>query len=291
MKVNNIVGTGVALVTPFDQKGEIDFVSLESLVDYVIDSGVEYIVALGTTAESATMTKQEKHAVQQCIIKQTASRVPIVLGLGDNNTAKVVEELMELDTNGIDAILSVTPYYNKPSQEGLYQHYKALSEASPLPIILYNVPSRTGVNMTAQTTLRLACDFENIMGIKEASADMTQMSYILRDRPEGFMVYSGDDATAMYAVSMGADGVISVAANAFAKEFSTMIRDAAASNMAAASKTHLELIEAVEALFCEGNPVGVKMALEIMGKCSSVVRLPLVCGSESLKNKLTQLIG
>lgn len=291
MKTNNIIGTGVALVTPFDTKGDVDFAALESLVDNVIASGVDYIVALGTTAESATMTAGERCAVLKAVVAKNAGRLPIVVGIGGNNTAQVKQAFAELDTAGVDAILSVTPYYNRPSQEGLYLHYKALDECTPLPIILYNVPSRTGVNMTAETTLRIARDCKNVVGIKEATGDMTQLSYILRDRPEGFAVHSGDDATAMNAVSMGAEGVISVAANAFPAEFSAMIREAKASNMEQATKIHLSLIETIDALFCEGNPVGVKAALEIKGLCSRAVRLPLAPASEALVAKLRSLMA
>lgn len=291
MQTNNIIGTGVALVTPFNTNGSIDFATLESLVEFLIGSGVDYLVALGTTAESATMTAQEREDVLACVVKQNAGRLPIVVGIGGNNTAELIRSFSELNTQGIDAILSVTPYYNKPTQEGLYLHYKALDEKTPLPIILYNVPSRTGVNMSAQTTLRLARDCKNIIGIKEASGDLTQMCYILRDSPEGFAVHSGDDATAMHAVAMGAKGVISVAANAFPKEFCEIINHARNSNMAEATKVQLELIETIDALFCEGNPVGIKAALEIKGLCSREVRLPLAPASEALMQKLSQLMS
>lgn len=290
MQTNNISGTGVALVTPFNASGDVDFNALESIVDFVIDSGVDYLVALGTTAESVTMTKQERDNVLECIVNKNAGRLPIVVGLGGNNTAEVIKAMSELNTQGIDAILSVTPYYNKPSQEGLFLHYKALDECTPLPIMLYNVPSRTGVNMSAQTTLRIARECKNIFGIKEATGDLTQMSYILRDCPEGFDVHSGDDATAMFAMALGAKGVISVAANAFPKEFGALIRDAKDSNMAEAAKLQLELIETIDALFCEGNPVGVKAALEVKGLCSRAVRLPLAPASETLAQKLTELM-
>lgn len=282
----NIHGVGVALVTPFNNDLEIDFAALEALVEYVIGAGADYLVVLGTTAETPTLSAAEKRAVADRVLALNAGRKPVVIGIGGNNTAEVVTAVKEFDFKGVDALLSVTPYYNKPSQEGIYQHYKAVAEASPVPVVLYNVPGRTGVNMTACTTLRLAHDFKNIIAVKEASGNLSQAAYILRDRPEGFLVISGDDNCALPMMSMGGNGVISVAANAFAAKFCKMVHLAEDGNFPAAATLHLELTEATDLLFAEGNPVGVKAALTIKGIIPNNLRLPLVKASDELCGKL-----
>lgn len=283
-------GTGVALVTPFDQNKKIDFPALERLVEYVIAGGVDYLVALGTTAETPTLSCEEKKEVADFIRKQNNGRLPLVYGIGGNCTDNVVAQIKDYDLDGVDAILSVTPYYNKPSQEGIYQHYKAVAEASPKPVILYNVPGRTGVNMTAETTLRLARDFKNIAAVKEASCSVSQMSYILRDKPEGFMVISGDDNMALPLVALGGSGVISVAANVFPKTVSQMINSCLKGDFAEASAIQSDLLECVEALFEEGNPVGVKAALAQKGIMHNELRLPLVPCSTGLYEKIGSLV-
>lgn len=287
---NNLQGTGVALVTPFDHNKEIDYPALGRLVEHVISGGVDYLVALGTTAETPTLSDEEKKTVAAFVQKQNAGRLPIVLGIGGNNTAEVIRQFGEYDLDGVVALLSVTPYYNKPSQEGLYQHYKAIAEASPKPVILYNVPGRTGVNMTAETTLRLAHEFEQIVAVKEASCSLSQMTYILRDKPENFMVISGDDNMALPLVALGGDGVISVAANACPEPVSRMVQLCLAGDFAGASLIQLNLLEWIENLFCEGNPVGIKAALALKGILRNELRLPLVACSDGLCDKLDKLV-
>jgi len=287
---NNLLGTGVALVTPFDKNKAVDYPALAKVVEYVIAGGADYLVALGTTAETPTLTAGEKKGVAAFIRKQNGGRLPLVLGIGGNSTAEVIHQIGEYDLEDVVAILSVTPYYNKPSQEGLYQHYKAIAEASPKPVMLYNVPGRTGVNMTAETTLRLAHDFENIGAIKEASGSLSQISYILRDKPENFMVISGDDNMALPLIALGGDGVISVAANAFPEQVSRMVQLCLSGDFAAASAIQLHLLECVESLFCEGNPVGVKAALALKGLIENELRLPLVACSDGLCDKLAELV-
>lgn len=287
---NNIQGTGIALVTPFNKKKEIDFDALGNLVEHVTAGGADYLVALGTTAETPTLTNEERREVARFIKAKNNGQLPIILGVGGNNTSEVIRSIGEYDMEGIIAILSVTPYYNKPSQQGLYEHYKAIAKESPKPIVLYNVPGRTGVNMSAETTLRLAHDFENIAAIKEASGSLTQAAYILRDKPENFMVISGDDNMALPMVALGGDGVISVAGNAFPEKFCRMVKLCLAGDFAGASLIQLNMIECVEALFAEGNPVGVKAALAIQGVMEDEVRLPLVPASEALHTRLKTLM-
>jgi 4-hydroxy-tetrahydrodipicolinate synthase len=286
---SNLQGTGVALVTPFDRNKEIDYPALGRLVEHVIAGGADYLVTLGTTAETPTLSSDEKKAIAAFIQKQNAGRLPVVLGVGGNHTEGVIRSLKEYDTEGVEAILSVTPYYNRPSQEGLYQHYRAVAEASPKPVILYNVPGRTGVNLTAETTLRLAHDCPNIAGVKEASCSLSQMAYILRDRPESFLVISGDDNMALPLVALGGDGVISVAANACPEPVCRMVRLCLAGDFVEASRIQLNLLEWIESLFCEGNPVGIKTALALKGRIQNELRLPLVAGSESLHGKIEGL--
>lgn len=267
---------GVALITPFKEDESIDFEALGKLTDYQLQNGTDYLVVLGTTAETPTLTDDEKKKVVDFIINKVQGKIPIVLGVGGNNTKAIVNELKTKDFNGVDAILSVVPYYNKPSQEGMYQHYKAISEATDLPILLYNVPGRTGVNMTAETTLRLARECKNIVGIKEASGNIVQMDDIIKNKPKDFMVISGDDGMAYPLITLGAVGVISVIGNAFPREFSRMVRLALTGNWSGALTTHHNFTELFELLFVDGNPAGVKCMLNAMGYCENKLRLPLV---------------
>ena len=273
---NKLTGMGVALITPFKNDESIDYDALARLVEFQIKNGTDYLVVCGTTAETPTLTEQEKEEVTRYVVRCATGRLPIVLGIGGNNTKAVVEKLNSSDFTGIDAILSVTPYYNKPSQEGLYQHFAAISKASPLPIVLYNVPGRTGVNMNAETTLRLAKEFKNICGIKEASGIFTQIDDIIKNKPKDFMVISGDDAITFPLITLGAVGVISVIGNAFPKEFSRMVRLAVHGDYAGSRQIHHRFTELIELLFVEGNPAGVKSMLAVMGMIENKLRLPLV---------------
>lgn len=272
----NLKGMGVALVTPFKADKTIDFEAFAHLLDYQIDGGVDYLVVLGTTSENPTLEPQERTAVREFVVRHVAGRVPLVLGCGGNNTAAVVRELQTTNLSSFSAILSVVPYYNKPSQEGIYQHYAAVAKASPLPVVLYNVPGRTGVNMTAETTLRLAADFPNIVGIKEASGNMVQVDEIIKHKSEDFMVISGDDAVTFPLITLGAVGVISVIGNAFPREFSRMVRLALEGEYAAARTIHHRFNDLFGLLFVDGNPAGVKCVLNAMGLCENELRLPLV---------------
>lgn len=267
---------GVALITPFKSDESVDFDALARLVEYQIKNGTDYLVVLGTTAETPTLTEQEKEDVTRFVIQCAAKRIPIVLGVGGNNTKAVVEKLKTADFTGIDAILSVTPYYNKPSQEGIYQHYAAIAKASPLPIILYNVPGRTGVNMLAETTLRLAKEFSNICAIKEASGNFSQIDDIIKNKPADFMVISGDDGITFPLITLGAVGVISVIGNAFPREFSRMVRLGLQGDYKSARLIHHHFNELIQLLFVEGNPAGVKSMLAVMGFIDNTLRLPLV---------------
>jgi 4-hydroxy-tetrahydrodipicolinate synthase len=283
-------GTGVALVTPFNADGSVDYEGLKSLINYQIDGQVEYLVSLGTTGEASTLNKDEKKKIWAYTAEINNGRVPLVAGLGGNNTAELVAEIKAFDTNGYEAILSASPYYNKPTQEGIYQHYKAVSEASALPLILYNVPGRTASNMSAATTCRLATDFENIIAIKEASANFDQFNEILRDKPKDFLLISGDDPAALPMIAMGAVGVISVIGNALPKKFSDMIRLCLQSDYATAAPLHLSLVELTRMIFAEGNPAGVKAALKHLGVCGDAVRLPLVPVSDGLASQIIEQV-
>ncbi|MBL4656796.1 MAG: 4-hydroxy-tetrahydrodipicolinate synthase [Flavobacteriales bacterium] len=283
-------GTGVALVTPFHKDGSIDFKCLGNLVDRMIDNGVDYLVVLGTTGESVTLSSDEKMAVLGLVVDQAEGRVPIVLGLGGNNTNEIINDIQYYDFDGVEAILSVSPYYNKPTQKGLYQHYKMITNLSPVPVILYNVPGRTGSNISAETTLRLAYDFEGIIGVKEASGDLEQCMDIIKNKPEGFLVISGDDALTLPLIAIGGDGVISVVVNAFPKDFSQLVSNALRGNMKLAREYHYKLFEIIENLFVEGNPAGVKAAMEIMNNCEANLGLPLTQVSRTTYNKLSGLI-
>lgn len=285
---SDLKGTGVAMITPFNADGQVDFTALERLTEHLVKGGVEYLVVMGTTGESVTLSKDEKKKVLSAVLATNAGRLPVVLGVGGNDTAEVCKELRGLDTAGISAILSVSPAYNKPTQDGIYAHYRAVSEASPLPIILYNVPGRTGSNMTAATTLRLARDFENIIGIKEASGSVEQCIDILKRRPSDFLVISGDDNLTLPFIACGADGVISVVGNAFPKAFSDLTRAALNNDCDTARSLQFRLFDIINMLFAEGNPGGVKCALKQLGICEEHMRLPLVPVSDTLRQKLTE---
>lgn len=269
-------GMGVALITPFKEDESIDFDALIRMVDYLLKNNVDYLCVLGTTAETPTLTDEEKKKIKEVVIQRVNGRVPILLGVGGNNTRALVQQLKTDDFTGVDAILSVVPYYNKPSQEGLYQHYKAISEATELPIVLYNVPGRTGVNMTAATTLRIAREFKNVIAIKEASGNISQMDDIIKNKPENFDVISGDDGIAFPLITLGAVGVISVIGNAFPREFSRMTRLALQGDYSNALNIHHRFTELFDLLFVDGNPAGVKSILSVMGMIENKLRLPLV---------------
>ncbi len=285
-----INGTGVALVTPFHNYNTIDFTSLGKIVEHVISNGVDYIVALGTTSEAVTMSKDERQAVLNYIIEVVNQRVPIVMGIGGNNTQDIIDTIKSNNFDGIHAILSVAPYYNKPQQKGMYYHFKNIAAASPLPIILYNVPGRTSSNISAETTLKLANDFSNIIGVKEASGDLDQIMEIIQNKPKGFKVLSGDDALTFPMIMLGGDGVISVVANAFPKAFSLMVRQSLSGSKQKARSLHYSLLEIIHALFEDGNPSGIKAALEVMGLCSNNLRLPLVKVNKGTYNKIQSLV-
>jgi len=272
----DLKGMGIALITPFKEDESVDFDALLKVVEFQVQNGADYIVVLGTTAETPTLTEEEKSAIIQAAVQQIRGRIPVVLGVSSNCTRFVVNQLKEGDYQGIDAIMSVAPYYNKPTQEGIYQHFKAVAEAAPLPIIMYNVPSRTGVNMTADTTLRIARDFENIIAIKEASGNFAQINDIIKNKPAHFQVISGDDSLAFPLVALGAAGVISVLGNAFPQKFSKMIHLALNGEHEKARTIHTHFLELIDLLFVDGSPAGVKSALNIMGYCENTLRLPLL---------------
>lgn len=272
----NLKGMGVALITPFKEDESVDYEAIGRLVDFQLQNGTDYLVVLGTTAETPTLTEQEKKEIVSMVVSKVRGRIPVVLGVGGNCTRSVVEKLKHDNFDGIDAILSVVPYYNKPSQEGIYQHYKAISEATDLPIILYNVPGRTGVNMTAETTLRVARDFKNVVAVKEASGNITQMDDIIKNKPANFDVISGDDGITFPLITLGAVGVISVIGNAFPKEFSKMVRLALNGDYNNALTIHHRFTELIELLFVDGNPAGAKSILNAMGYIENKLRLPLV---------------
>ena len=284
-------GMGVALITPFKEDGSVDYDALLRLVDYQLENGTDFLCVLGTTAETPTLTKEEKEKVKRTIIDRVNGRLPILLGVGSNSTQAVVDSVKNDDMTGVDALLVVVPYYNKPSQEGIYQHYKAVAEATDLPIVLYNVPGRTGVNMTAETTLRLANDFENIVAIKEASGNIAQMDEIIKNKPEGFDVISGDDGITFPLITLGAVGVISVLGNAFPREFSRMTQLALEGDYVNALPIHHQFAEMCNLLFVDGNPAGVKAMLSIMGMVENKLRLPLVPARQVTCDKLSAAWG
>lgn len=273
---NKLMGMGVALVTPFKADYSVDYEALERLVEYQIEGGVDYFVVCGTTGETPTLTDEEKKKITETVIRVNNGRKPIVLGIGGNNTMGVVEQIKNTNFEGIDAILSVVPYYNKPSQAGIYQHYKTIAESTDMPIILYNVPGRTGTNIAAETTIRLSHDFENIVAIKEASGNFRQIDEIIKNKRQGFMVISGDDGITFPLIALGAVGVISVVGNAFPKEFGRMVRLALHGDLSGAREIHYRFVEMIEVLFADGNPAGVKSVLSCMGMIENVLRLPLV---------------
>lgn len=286
---NPFVGTGVALVTPFRKQETIDFSKLEDLINNIISNGVDYIVALGTTSEAATMTDSERHALQDFIVDTVAGRCPIMLGLGGNNTLAVTDAIANTNFDGISGILSVAPYYNKPNQRGLAQHFKQISESSPVPVVIYNVPGRTGVNIAADTTLQLARECPNIIGIKEASGNISQVMQILRGKPEKFLVISGDDSLTFPMIALGASGVISVIANALPAEMSSMVKYALKGDVKKAQPLHYRMLPLMNAIFDEGNPTGIKALLEIQGAVNNTLRMPLVKSSKQLYNKISAL--
>lgn len=286
MIMSKFLGTGVALVTPFRSDLSVDVQALSAIVNHVIDGGVEYLVVLGTTAESATLSKEEKQLVKQTIIKANRGRLPLVLGVGGNNTAEITKELQREDFSGFDAILSVSPYYNKPTQEGIYRHFKAVAESAPLPIILYNVPGRTSSNMLPETVIRLANDFENIIGIKEAAGDIVQAMKLIKNKPKEFLVISGDDMLTLPMVLAGGAGVISVIGQGLPKEFSAMVRHGLRGDLDQANHLHFQLMDIIELIFEQGNPAGIKALFEYLELCSDVVRLPLVEATADLKQRI-----
>lgn len=283
-------GMGVALVTPFKEDKNIDFEALDRLVDHTVGAGADYLVVLGTTGETPALFADERMLVRDCVRRRAAGRVPLVLGVGGNNTMELVQALQKDDYTGFDAILSVVPYYNKPSQEGIYRHYQAIAGASPLPVILYNVPGRTGVNMTAETTLRLARDFDNIVGVKEASGNFVQIEEIIKNKPERFQVISGDDGITYPLMTLGAVGVISVIGNAFPREFGQMVRLCLQHRYDEALAIHFLFTELFNLMFVDGNPAGVKCALNALGMISNELRLPLVPTRLSTNEKIHRLI-
>lgn len=286
----NFSGTGVAVITPFKSDTSIDFKALERVVEHIINGGVDYLVLLGTTSEYVTMSCEEREAVVSYIKEINNSRLPVVMGISGNNTQKVVSTINNTDFTGIDGILSVAPYYNKPGQKGIYQHFKAISNASPVPIILYNVPGRTSSNISAETCSKLAWDFDNIVGVKEASGDLHQVMNIVNSTPPGFQVISGDDLLTLPMAAIGCSGVISVLANAFPAEWSEMVNLALKSKQKQASEIHYKYIEMIDLLFEDGNPAGIKSVLNTLNICENTVRLPLTIATRNTATKIASLI-
>jgi 4-hydroxy-tetrahydrodipicolinate synthase len=291
MKKSLFTGTGVALVTPFRKDCSIDFRALTNIVEHVVTNGVEYLVALGTTGETPVLSDTEQSEIIHYVKQVNKGRIPLVVGMGGNHTSKQIERIENTDFEGIDAILVASPYYNKPNQKGIHQHYMSIAGASPVPVIIYNVPSRTGSNITAETTLKLSRESDHFAGIKEASGNMAQIMKIARDKPEGFELISGDDALTLPMISMGGSGVISVIGNAFPRQFSEMVRLALNDRWDEARSIHFSLLEIIEYLFIEGSPAGVKAALTILNICENQVRLPLTTVSRATYGKLADLIG
>ncbi len=290
MAQNKFKGLGIALITPFKSDGSIDYDALLRLVEYQIQNGIDFLCIMGTTAETPCLSADEKKALKQILVERVNGRVPLLMGCGGNNTAAVVQELQSNDWSGIDGVLSVCPYYNKPSQEGLYQHFKTIAQASPLPVVLYNVPGRTGVNMSAETTLRLAHDFDNIVAIKEASGNITQMDDIIKNKPDTFDVISGDDGITFPLITLGAVGVISVIGNALPAEFSRMVRMALNGEYEHARIIHHKFAELFKLLFVDGNPAGVKAMLHAMGMIENQLRLPLVPTRLTTMEKISAIL-
>ena len=290
MSKSQFSGTGVAVVTPFTSSFEVDYKSLRQLIDYLIENDIDYLVAMGTTAESSTISVEEKKQIFDCFIETTANRVPLIMGLGGNNTAALVQSLQQVDTKGFSAILSVSPYYNKPTQEGIYRHYKALDAATPLPLILYNVPGRTAANMTAETTLRIAHDCPNVIGIKEASGDLVQGREILKGRPDGFIVVSGDDETAIPLIQYGAEGVISVIGGGFPNLFKSGVQAAIEGDHKKADEIANLVQSIADLVYSEGNPGGIKAVLTFRGMIENQLRLPLIPVSEAVRSALKTFV-
>ena len=284
--MKKFIGTGVALVTPFNTDTSVDTIALTNIVEHVIEGGIEYLVVLGTTAENAVLTNEEKQLVIDTIVKANNKRLPIILGIGGNNTAAVVHELKTRNLQDIDAVLSVSPYYNKPTQEGIYQHFKAIAEASIKPIVVYNVPGRTASNILPETIVRLANDFENIIAVKEAAGDIVQAMQLIKDVPKDFLVISGDDMITLPMVFAGGAGVISVIGQGYPKEFSEMVRLGLAGNIKAANDLHYKMMPSIDYIFEEGNPAGIKAVFEKLNLSTATVRLPLIEASDVLKQKL-----
>ena len=290
MAQNKFRGLGIALITPFKTDGSIDFDALDRLVEYQIKGRADFLCIMGTTAETPTLSREEKRLLKERLVERVAGRVPLLMGCGGNNTAAILDELQNEDWKGIDGVLSVCPYYNKPSQEGLYQHFAAIAKVSPVPVVLYNVPGRTGVNMTAETTLRLAREFENIVAIKEASGNITQMDDIIKNKPQHFDVISGDDGITFPLITLGAVGVISVIGNALPAEFSRMVRLALRGEYSSSLTIHHKFTELFKLLFVDGNPAGVKAMLSEMGMIQNVLRLPLVPTRLTTMEKISQIV-
>ena len=288
--MQSLIGTGVALVTPFKKDFSVDIEALQRIVNFSIDGGVEYLVVMGTTAENATLTQAEKELVVKTVIDTNKGRLPLVLGVGGNNTMQIVEELKTGDFSAFEAILSVSPYYNKPTQEGIYQHFKAIAEASPIPVILYNVPGRTSSNMLPATVVRLANDFSNVVAIKEAAGDMAQALQLLKNAPKDFLVISGDDMIALPIVLAGGAGVISVIGQGFPKEFSEMIRLGLNKKVSEAFRTQYFLSDCIDMIFEQGNPAGIKQVFQALGIADNTVRLPLVAVDDSLAERLNKFV-
>jgi 4-hydroxy-tetrahydrodipicolinate synthase len=288
--MQSLIGTGVALVTPFKEDFSIDTEALQRVVNFSVDGGIEYLVVLGTTAENATLTEEEKDLVISTVINANKGRLPLVLGVGGNNTMQIVEELKTRDLSAFEAILSVSPYYNRPTQEGIYQHFKAVAEASPIPVILYNVPGRTSSNMLPSTVIRLAKDFKNVVAIKEAAGDLVQAMQLLKNKPSDFLVISGDDMIALPIILAGGSGVISVIGQGFPKEFSEMIRLGLNRKVNEAFKTQYFLSDCIDMLFEQGNPAGIKQVFKSLGIAGNTVRLPLVAVDESLANRIDEFV-
>ncbi len=289
--MQKFIGTGVALITPFNEDESVDFDALKRLVEFNIENGIDYLVVNGTTGESATITKEEKWQIVETVVATNKGRLPIVLGVGGNNTAAVVEELKTEDFSNIDAVLSVAPYYSKPTQEGLYQHFKAIAEASQVPVILYNVPGRTSKNMEPSTTLRLANDFDNVIAVKEAGNNTQQYLELIKNKPEDFLIISGDDDLALNVVLAGASGVISVIGQAFPKEFSSLIRFGLEGKNKEAYQLHFQLMEIIALIFSENNPAGIKSVLKALQITSDEVRLPLVKASNTLQKQIADFVS
>ncbi len=283
-------GTGTAIITPFHREGNIDFNSFEGLINYQIDSGVNYIVFLGTTGEAVTLSDDERNAVMNFAVEIVDGRVPVVIGIGGNNTRQIIDTMQSISLDGIDAVLSVSPYYNKPQPNGLFYHYKEIAAVCPAPIIIYNVPGRTASNIDSETTLRIAHDITNVIAVKEASKDLEQCARIIKDKPDDFLVISGSDELALPFMALGGDGVISVIANAFPKEFSEMVRLCLDNRFDKARVLHLWLLDVIQAIYEDGSPSGVKAVLAMKGLCKNAVRLPLVKINKSLSMRISKLL-